>query len=56
MLSRRKTNREGRRMRATAICSAIAIALVGAIAIIGFQQNVVLLWAAVTTLVATSIR
>ena len=43
-------------MRNVAICAGIAIALVGAIVTIGFQENVVLLWAAVTTMVATSIR
>jgi hypothetical protein len=43
-------------MRNAAICAAIAITLVGAIIVTGFQENVVLLWAAVTTIVATSIR
>ncbi|HYI16325.1 MAG TPA: hypothetical protein VEX37_13100 [Thermomicrobiales bacterium] len=43
-------------MRSAAICAGIAIALVGAIAINGFQENVVLLWAAVTTMIATSLR
>jgi hypothetical protein len=43
-------------MRNAAICAGIAITLLGAIVILGFQQNVVLLWAAVTTLVATSVR
>ncbi len=43
-------------MRSAAICAGIAIALVGAIVMIGFQENVVLLWAAVTTFVATSVR
>ncbi len=43
-------------MRNLAICAGIAITLVGAIVTIGFQQNVVLLWAAVTTMFATSIR
>lgn len=43
-------------MRSAAICAGIAIALVGGIVIIGFQENVVLLWAAVTTIVATSVR
>lgn len=43
-------------MRSVAICAGIAIALVGAIAVTGFQQNVVLLWAAVTTMIATSVR
>lgn len=43
-------------MRSAAICAGIAIALVGAIILLGFQENVVLLWAAVTTMFATSIR
>jgi hypothetical protein len=43
-------------MRNAAICAAIAITLVGVIIVTGFQENVVLLWAAVTTIVATSIR
>jgi hypothetical protein len=55
MWSRRNRNREGRAMRNVAICAAIAITLVGAIIVTGFQENVVLLWAAVTTIVATSI-
>ena len=43
-------------MRSAAICAGIAIALVGAIVLMGFQENIVLLWAAVTTFVATSAR
>ena len=43
-------------MRSVAICAGIAFALVGAIAVIGFHENVVLLWAALTTMVATSVR
>ena len=43
-------------MRYAAICAGIAIALVASIAALGFQQNFVLLWAAVTTIVATSVR
>ena len=43
-------------MRNAAICAGISVALIGAIAVIGFQENVVLLWAAVTTMVATSVR
>ena len=48
--------REGLRMRNVAICAGIAIALIGAIVMMGFQENIVLLWAAVTTMIATSIR
>jgi hypothetical protein len=43
-------------MRSAAICAGIAIALVAAIIVMGFQENIVLLWAAVTTLFATSIH
>lgn len=43
-------------MRSVAICAGIAIALVGAIVVTGFRENVVLLWAAVTTMIATSVR
>jgi hypothetical protein len=55
-MSRRERYREGRRMRYAAICAGMAITLVGALAALGFQENIVLLWAAVTTIFATSIR
>ncbi len=43
-------------MRQILLCIAVAVGLMGAIFMIGFQENVVLLWAAVTTMLATSIR
>jgi|GEM_PF-6071258 len=43
-------------MRYAAVCAGIAIGLVASIVALGLQQNVVLLWAAVTTIVATSVR
>lgn len=43
-------------MRQIIVCATVAIGLLGAIFVIGFQENVVLLWAAVTTILATSVR
>jgi hypothetical protein len=43
-------------MRYAAICAGIAITLVAAIGALGFQENIVLLWAAMSTIVATSVR
>ena len=56
MSARWNRSREVHRMRQVAICAGITVALLGALVATGFQENIVLLWAAVTTIVATSIR